>query len=367
MPLSVALRRHAVPVLIVNTLIAGAITLGTHERFLVNLVYAHCIGGLIWIGIDLGRYLFAGERGWPGAKRLSVLVVLSVLGGYLLGNMLANALLQRPLLLGLANLPRSTLVLLLMSLVAGGVGAYFFTTRELLAQARLASEEAQRQASEARLRLLESQLEPHMLFNTLANLRALIAADPPRAIAMLDRLNGFLRATLAASRTDAHQRRHTLRDEFARLDDYLQLMAVRMGPRLRVHLSLPDALADQAVPPLLLQPLVENAIRHGLEPSAAGGEVRIEAAADTDAGTHADTNGLRLTISDNGVGTDRNADGGFGLTQVRERLHTVYGDAARLDWRSAPGQGTAATLHLPLSNTVPAPNASSAPGATHPA
>src|SRR5690606_22156517 len=136
------------------------------------------------------------------------------------------------------------------------------------AKARLEQEEAQRQASEARLRLLESQLEPHMLFNTLANLRALIGSDPPRAVEMLDRLNAFLRATLAASRSAAGAQRHTLRDEFARLDDYLALMAVRMGPRLRVVLSLPEPLADCPVPALLLQPLVENAIRHGLEPSA---------------------------------------------------------------------------------------------------
>ena len=90
----------------------------------------------------------------------------------------------------------------------------------------------QRQATEARLKLLETQLEPHMLFNTLANLRALIEADPPRAVAMLDRLSGYLRATLRGSRTDARTGAHTLADELTRLRDYLALMAVRMGPRL---------------------------------------------------------------------------------------------------------------------------------------
>jgi hypothetical protein len=97
------------------------------------------------------------------------------------------------------------------------------STTERLASARAAAEAAQRQAAEHQLRLLQSQLEPHMLFNTLANLRVLIALDPPRAQAMLDRLIAFLRSTLQASRAGTH----TLADEFARLDDYLGLMAVR--------------------------------------------------------------------------------------------------------------------------------------------
>ena len=112
-----------------------------------------------------------------------------------------------------------------------------------------------------------------MLFNTLANLRALIGVDPPAAQHMLDRLNAYLRATLNASRAT----QHPLSAEFARLADYLELMALRMGPRLQVTLDLPDALADVPVPPLLLQPLVENAIQHGLEPRVQGGALTVRA------------------------------------------------------------------------------------------
>src|SRR5690606_20793899 len=134
--------------------------------------------------------------------------------------------------------------------------------------------------------------------------------------------------------------RHSLRDEFARLDDYLALMAVRMGPRLRVQLDLPEALADLPVPPLLLQPLVENAIRHGLEPSARGGLLAVSAQRQGEQ--------LCLRVSDDGVGSEAAPPEGFGLAQVRERLRTLHGDAARLDWRSSPGQGTTASLCLPL-------------------
>src|SRR3569623_437905 len=112
-----------------------------------------------------------------------------------------------------------------------------------------------------------------MLFNTLANLRALSGVDPNRAQEMLDHMIAYLRATLNASRAASH----SLQAEFDRLQDYLELMAIRMGPRLRFTLDLPGALAQDTVPSLLLQPLVENAIQHGLEPKVGGGEVRVAA------------------------------------------------------------------------------------------
>lgn len=327
-----------------NTVLALAISAIKGDHFAPTLLYSQLIGLCIWAGIDGGRYLLS-PQGWPGVRPMAVLVVVAVFAGYGLGLTLGNLLLGRPLLASASNLPGATVGFLLMSLALGAFGAYYFSSREMLAMARLAQEEAQRQASEARLRLLESQLEPHMLFNTLANLRALIATDPPRAIDMLDRLNHFLRATLAASRSDARGGQHSLSDEFARLDDYLSLMSMRMGPRLRVRLELPEALAPLPVPALLLQPLVENAIRHGLEPSARGGELRV--AAQREGGT------LCLSVSDDGVGSEAPALEGFGLTQVRERLQALHGAAARLEWHSAPGLGTQARLFLPLPDATP--------------
>ena len=331
--------RRALATLVFNTVIASAITVVSGDTFAVNLLYSQCIGLLIWGLIDGGRFVLQAS-GWPGAPAMTALVVCAVLVAYPLGSAGANLLLGRELLVGLNNFPRATLGFVLMSLSAGGFGTYFFTSRELLTRARLASEEAQRQATEARLKLLESQLEPHMLFNTLANLRALIGTDPERAVAMLDRLNDFLRATLTASRVDATAGRHSLADEFARLRDYLELMAVRMGPRLRYTLDLPEALRDQSVPPLLLQPLVENCIHHGLEPSRNGGEIRVSA--------RQGASGLELEVSDTGVGCVAEPTPGFGLSQVRERLATAFAGQARMDWHSQPGGGTRALLTLPL-------------------
>ncbi|MDO8887512.1 MAG: histidine kinase [Hydrogenophaga sp.] len=331
--------RRALAAVVFNTVIALAITAVSGESFAVNMLYSQFIGLFIWGLIDGGRYVLH-PSGWPGAMRMAALVVGAVLVAYPLGSASANLLMGRELLLGLNNFPRATLGFVLMSLSAGAFGAYYFTSREMLARARLAEEEAQRQATEARLRLLESQLEPHMLFNTLANLRALIGTDPVRAVTMLDRLNDFLRATLKASRADATAGHHTLADEFARLRDYLELMAVRMGPRLRYTLELPETLSHQSVPPLLLQPLVENCIRHGLEPNVDGGEVRVVA--------RQGASGLELEVSDTGVGCEAEPAAGFGLSQVRERLTTAYPGQARLHWHSAPGAGTRALLTLPL-------------------
>jgi sensor histidine kinase YesM len=226
-----------------------------------------------------------------------------------------------------------------------GVGiTYYYRATARLQTAQALAESAQRQAAETRLKLLESQLEPHMLFNTLANLRALIALDPARAQAMLDRLIDFLRATLGASRAPLHP----LSAEFSRLADYLALMKIRMGDRLRVELDLPEALAATPVPPLLLQPLVENAIKHGLEPKRGSGVIRVQAAIEGDE--------LVLRVADTGVGPQMasaaaTAGTGFGLTQVRERLDTLFGAGASLQLAPGPVEtgGTVATLRWPLS------------------
>jgi len=187
-----------------------------------------------------------------------------------------------------------------------------------------------------------------MFFNTLANLHVLIGLDPPRAQAMLDQLIAFLRATLSGSQAVAHP----LRAEFARTRDYLALMQVRMEERLRVQFDLPPALADIPVPPLLLQPLVKNSIKHSLEPSVPGGRIEVGAARDGAS--------LVLTVRDTGVGlgggergcAGRSAgnDTNFGLRQVRERLATHYGDTASFSLNPADDAdgGTLAIIRLPL-------------------
>jgi signal transduction histidine kinase len=308
------------------------------QGFSVALVYSLSISVAIWAAIDPVRYLLRGllraeaPGYWPPPGRAVALVAVGTLAGYTLGTLVGDAWAGRSTLELLQRDQRRFYALLASSAaVSIGFVAYFYQ--------RGHREALEHQAREARLALLQSQLEPHMLFNTLANLRVLIATDAPRAQAMLDHLIGFLRATLAASRSAEHP----LRAEFERLGDYLALMQVRMGPRLVVRLELPAALAGHPVPPLLLQPLVENAIRHGLEPRPEGGS--LEVSASLEGGQ------LRLRVRDSGVGLAPAQPGaaGFGLTQVRERLQTRYGAAAhlRLEPLPLPPGGTLATITLP--------------------
>jgi LytS/YehU family sensor histidine kinase len=269
-------------------------------------------------------------------------LVASAVLGYFGGSLLADWLTGERLTRDPFGADLRPLALILMLSLGFTVSAvYFLYSRGRLAVLQAAAEAAQRSAAEAQLKLLQSQLEPHMLFNTLANLRVLIGADPVRAQHMLDRLIAFLRATLAASRSGSH----ALADEFSRIDDYLALMAVRMGPRLAVRIELPAALRDLPVPALLLQPLVENAIRHGLETKVDGGRIEVIARREDEA--------LVLDVRDTGSGlrSEQTGDGSrFGLRQVRERLTALFGDRASLTLQPARDEqgGVLASVRMPL-------------------
>lgn len=312
----------------------------------VPLVYSLAIGTLTWALIDFGRHLFpsSGGMGWPAGIAGIALPMAGIVLGYLGGTVLADGWLG---ISSWAEQGRAQLrVSIGITLLAGIAGTYYFYTRGKSAWLQARMNEVRSQATEAQLKLLETQLEPHMLFNTLANLRMLIGTDPERAQQMLDRMIAYLRATLSASRSTEHP----LQDEFERLRDYLELMAVRMGPRLAYVLDLPDALRDASVPPLLLQPLVENAIRHGLEPQVEGGRITVRAS------TLPGQSGqplLVLEVHDTGAGLQGAlpASGpgrSFGLAQVRERLATLHGTHGTLELIASSAGGTSATVTFPL-------------------
>ena len=233
-------------------------------------------------------------------------------------------------------------------------GTAFFYTRGRMAAAQFEAEQARRVAAETQLLLLQAQLEPHMLFNTLANLRVLISLDATRAQTMLDQLIAFLRATLAASRVG----QHPIQAEFARLQDYLSLMQVRMGERLQARFDLPPALAGLSLPALLLQPLVENAIKHGLEPKIEGGLLTVSAQLQGE--------DCLLVVADSGRGefaTSDTAGTGFGLQQVRDRLAARYGDAAGLSLSYPPDGGCRIEIHIPRRLMEAAPAVTPPPSA----
>jgi signal transduction histidine kinase len=268
--------------------------------------------------------------------------VIAIPTGFVVGHQIAFLLLGEPLrMVGYLSV---SLIPILFTLVVGGLGLHSFATREQLAREAAARSEAQRLAVESQLRLLRAQLEPHMLFNTLANLRSLLREDVVRAEAMIDQLIMYLRSALAASQTESV----ALSKEFAQLRAYLDIMSLRMGPRLTYRLDLPAALENTAVPPMLLQPLVENAIKHGLEPKVGPGSIEVVA--------RATASGIEIRVSDSGLGLPADEDAGpstrpanasYGLQHVRDRLRVVYGPAARLSLERREPTGVTAVVVIP--------------------
>ncbi len=309
------------------------------------LVFHESVGLTMVACVVLLRRLRRFDR-LTASVRWLLIGSVAIAVGYLGGHQLAFVLLGEPV--RMVGFHQISLIPVGFTFLVGGLGLHLVATRMQLAKEAVARAEAQRLAVEAQLRLLRTQLDPHMLFNTLANLRALVREDADRAESMIDRLITYLRGTLAASQTESVP----LSREFAQLRAYLDIMSLRMGPRLSWRLDLPVALEAMPVPPMLLQPLVENAIKHGLEPKVGAGHIEVVART-TDAGIEIriEDNGLGLAAQDHdgqlGAANNRPEGPGYGLRHVRERLQAVYGPAARLDLERRQPNGVRSTVFLP--------------------
>jgi LytS/YehU family sensor histidine kinase len=212
--------------------------------------------------------------------------------------------------------------------------------REARSRAELLRAEADRnllskQAIEAELKLMQAQVEPHFLFNTLASVQFLAETDPPKAGLMLGHLIAYLRAALPQLRSNST----TLGQESDLAQAYLSIMQMRMGTRLRFAIEIPEELRAHRFPPMLLMSLVENAIQHGIEAQAEGGTVRLAARRE----------GARLIVSitDDGRGLGESIGNGVGLTNLRGRLAALFADQARFTLEELAPHGARATVELP--------------------
>lgn len=322
-------------ILAVNTLIAAFLsTIGVGHAFAENLVVSQCIGLSIYAGCLAAFRWAATPRGnalgmtlaVPAGATAGVGLSILLLGSR--GSEWVSAMAWQSLLIGL--------------LFGTAISALFYLRSRMdqleaeLRERQLREALAEQARLDAQLRMLQAQIEPHFLFNTLANLAVLVRSDPARAERLLADLIAWLRATLARTR----EAESTLGDEIELLRRYLDILGLRFGERLRVVFDVPEALLARPFPLLLLQPLVENAVTHGIEPKLGGGELRIAAA---------EENGrLRLIVSDTGVGLrEGGAGSGFGLENVRQRLAALFGAAASLDVRGNQTGGVIATLEIP--------------------
>jgi sensor histidine kinase YesM len=235
--------------------------------------------------------------------------------------------------------------LLLLGIVGGvfALPAYFSERKRWTEhRRRVALEKLGLANSEADLKLtvLQAQVEPHFLFNTLASVRSLVTTDPARAAQTIDALARHLRATLPKLRAETGSTTSTLGEQFAICASYLDIMKLRMGDRLTVDLDLPPQLVDAPFPPLLLISLVENAIKHGVEPKP--GATKVTLAARSVAG------GLEVRVEDDGAGLKLGMGEGTGLANVRAQLLTRFGADASLELLPREAGGVCARLIMPM-------------------
>jgi signal transduction histidine kinase len=345
--------REAAIVVIGNTVIAAALTALVRWSFFENFVFSQAIGLSIMLLLDVARFQLQ-RRNALTVPRLAVAMVLSIVVGAMLGRGIASLLLGLDVRVAFAtkDLALTGWIACSATLLVTWYGWSRTRIAELSEQvARTAwqKEAAERTALSARLQALQAQIEPHFLFNTLATLDSLIASDPPRARELLASLNRFLRATLEASRSQSE----SLAMQFKVLESMLAVHAMRIGPRLVYALELPPDCANLQVPPMLLQPLVENALKHGIQGAVEGGRIDVSA--------RRDGPDVELTVADTGPGfgaTPGTQGSGVGLANVRERLAALYGEQASLTLIENVPHGLVAHVRLPAAYADSAPRAS---------
>ncbi len=308
-----------------------------------NFVIAQSIGLTIHVLFEAGGSLLGSERIESFSTRKRVLFFTGIpIVGCLIGYWMGLSLLGVDVARIAQGAPRILIASVVVSIIITTLWYRHISGQMRLARAEAERERAhaqaaelQRQAIDARLRSLQAQIEPHFLFNTLANVVSLIDTAPDKARLMLERLIELLRSSLAASRSE----RTTLGQETALITAYLDILRIRMGKRLSYTIDVPADLMDARLPPLSLQPLVENSIKHGLEPKLEGGHVRIVARSAGGA--------LQLDVEDDGLGFSPRTGNGVGLANLRERMASLYGDKARLAVEEL-ARGTRVRVTLPL-------------------
>ena len=311
--------------------------------FAWNFVIAQSIGLTIHVLFDAGGYLIGRERIAAFSTRSRVLFFAGIpIIGCLIGYWIGLTLLGVDVGRIVQGAPRVVIAIVTVSIIFSTFWYRYLSGKTRLAHAEAESArerarvvELQRQAIDAQLRSLQAQIEPHFLFNTLATVVSLIDTAPANARLMLERLIELLRASLTASRSE----RTTLGQEIALIAAYLDILRIRMGERLSYTIDIPPELMNTRIPPLSLQPLVENSVKHGLEPKLEGGRVHLTARSTGDA--------LQLDVEDDGLGFESDAGGGVGLANLRDRIASLYGERGQLVVEPL-ARGTRVRMTIPL-------------------
>ena len=318
-------------------------TMNIGDSFSHNFWFSQCVGISICSFVLFAFYLLAPETRLGHFLTVALGVTVGVTIGVLIGGYVTNDYHMVPAEGAFSSFLRVALVALLF----GAVISYFFISKEHMRLSKMEADEerikrltTEKQMAQTRLGLLQAQIEPHFLFNTLANVRSLMESNPEQAKETLEDFIAYLRSSLPKTRSSLN----TLNEEMELIKSYLKIFKVRMGPRLKFEINLPEELAGVLLPPMLLQPLVENALKHGLEPKEEGGSIKVSAERQGET--------LVLKVSDTGLGLsgDHSPEKGLGLSNVRDRLAALYGNQGSLILLENQPQGLEAVLEVPLAD-----------------
>ena len=332
--------KELVYTIIISALIAAFLTFTgiTTKSFVINLIVSQSFGLSMYSIIHFLLWIFKPGR----MVSLAFIVMIGIAGGTLIGFQIGSFALQQIFSIALKQRDKSFLQAVILAITFGSIISYLFYSRfrlraseEVIQQERIKRLSSEKQALEANLRLLQAQVEPHFLFNTLSNVLSLIDTDPASGKSMLVDLIHYLRTSLSRTFPDPV----TLDQEIDMIKAYLNIQKIRMGERLHFKIELPDAVRKHPFPPMLLQPLVENALKHGLEPKMEGGEIMIKAVEEDDF--------IRVEVMDTGLGFPSFEKTGVGIGNVRERIKLLYGEKGRFILEENNPNGVRAIIEVP--------------------
>lgn len=330
--------KYVSAVLMVTVIVLLSTMMGFGEDFSTNFIIGQCVGTCAFIFTFTALMCLR----WKGPLVQMTGAALAMAAGALAGIILGAVARGKDLFFYLPEKSDLIVQVIILTVIGGLLFRFILNSQDKIREARerIQSEKIKRLTSEKKvvetnLRLLQAQIEPHFLFNTLSNILSLLDNDVDRGKVMMTDLISYLRISLYKTREDMA----TIGQEMEMIRAYLNIFKIRMGERLSYAIDFPDSLRGVPFPPMLIQPLVENAIQHGLEPRIEGGEIRISASALPGR--------LCIEVADSGLGFHEGSDWGVGLTNIKERLASLYGGQARLTLEENSPNGLCATIEVP--------------------
>jgi sensor histidine kinase YesM len=329
-------------VILICTAIALVLNLTSHSpHFLINFIISQSFGLTISTTVMLMLRIFK-PRQW----RTVILVIFTATScGAIIGLNIAFVIMEKAFSF-YPNFPRTNFwQVILSAMIFSAAASYSFISRarlrhrnELIEQERTRRIAVEKESLSANLRMLQAQIEPHFLFNTLSNIVSLIDTQPGKGKSMLLDLTKYLRTSLVRTLPE----KTTLAQEIDMIKAYLNIQKIRMDERLSFKIDVSDILRQESFPPMLLQPLVENAVKHGLEPKVEGGQIIIKAAKEN--------NIMKIEVTDTGMGFSDFNKSGVGIANVRERLTLLFGEKGRLMIEENKPQGVRAIIEVPMND-----------------